>query len=54
MEEEEDKDMPALSPIEFKDPEEDDFISLMNIFPEPDNVYIIHTSMDTSATKDNN
>ena len=46
--------MPALSPIEFKDPEEDDFISLMNIFPEPDNVYIIPTSIDTSATKDNN
>ena len=54
MEEEEDKDMPALSPIEFKDPEEDDFISLMNVFPEPDNVYIIPTSIDTSATKDNN
>ena len=49
---EEDKDMPALSPIEFKDPEEDDFISLMNIFPEPDDVYITPTSIDTS--KDNN
>ena len=54
MEEEEDKDMPALSPIEFKDPEEDDFISLMNVFPEPDNVYIIPTSIDTSETKDDN
>ena len=53
-EEEEDKDMPALSPIEFKDPEEDDFISLVNVFPEPDDAYFIPTTIDTSATIDNN
>ena len=52
--EEEDKDMPALSPIEFKDPEEDDFISLVNVFPEPDDAYFIPTTIDTSATIDNN
>ena len=46
--------MPALSPIEFKDPEEDDFISLVNVFPEPDDAYFIPTTIDTSATIDNN
>ena len=53
-EEEEDKDMPALSPIEFKDPEEDDYISLVNVFPESDDAYFIPTTIDTSATIDNN
>ena len=55
LKEEEDKDMPDLSPIEFKkSEEEDDFISLVNVFPESDDAYFIPTTIDTSATIDNN